>query len=90
LYFDADANYTYRSIDEPDGQNYIPLAPDFTSTGGLSFQNGMDFQGITIPLFKSRPANEDNSIVAKGYAIADFNINYEYQSVTFGYQLRIY
>jgi hypothetical protein len=45
LYFDADANYTYaRSIDEPDGQNYIPLAPDFTSTGGLSFQNGMDFQ----------------------------------------------
>jgi hypothetical protein len=42
----------------------------------------MDFQGITIPLFKSRPANEDNSIVAKGYAIAD--INYEYQSVTFG------
>jgi hypothetical protein len=28
------------------GQNYIPLAPDFTSTGGLSFQNGMDFQGI--------------------------------------------
>jgi hypothetical protein len=44
----------------------------------------MDFQGITIPLFKSRPANEDNSIVAKGYAIADFNINYEYQSVTFG------
>jgi hypothetical protein len=38
---------------------------------------------ITIPLFKSRPANEDNSIVAKGYAIADFN-NYEYQSVTFG------
>jgi outer membrane receptor protein involved in Fe transport len=44
----------------------------------------VDFQGITIPLFKSRPANEDNSIVAKGYAIADFNINYEYQSVTFG------
>jgi hypothetical protein len=29
------------------------------------------FRGITIPLFKSRPANEDNSIVAKGYAIAD-------------------
>jgi hypothetical protein len=33
-----------RSIDEPNGQNYIPLAPDFTSTGGVSFQNGMDFQ----------------------------------------------
>jgi hypothetical protein len=24
---------------------------------------------VTIPLFKSRPANEDNSIVAKGYAL---------------------
>jgi hypothetical protein len=57
------------------------------STGGLSFQNGMDFQGITIPLFKSRPANEDNSIVAKGYMN---NINYEYQSVTFGNSMRIY
>lgn len=33
---------------------------------------------------KNRPANEDNSIVAKGYAIADFNINYEHKSVTFG------
>jgi hypothetical protein len=29
LYFDVDANYTHaRSIDEPNGQNYIPLAPD--------------------------------------------------------------
>jgi hypothetical protein len=84
----ADANYTYaRSIDEPRGQNYIPLAPDFTT--GLSFQNGMDFQGITIPLFKSRPANEDNSIVAKGYAIADFIIMNIKVSLL-GYQLRIY
>jgi hypothetical protein len=47
LYFDVDANYTHaRSIDEPNGQNYIPLAPDFTSTGGVSFQNGMDFQEV--------------------------------------------
>jgi hypothetical protein len=46
LYFDADANYTYaRSIDEPDGQNYIPLAPDFTSTGGLSFQKWYGLSG---------------------------------------------
>jgi hypothetical protein len=86
LYFDADANYTYaRSIDEPDGQNYIPLAPDFTSTGGLSFQKWYGLSGgLRYRYLKSRPANEDNSIVAKGYAIADFNINYEYQSVTFG------
>ncbi len=33
---------------------------------------------------KSRPANEDNSIIAKGYIVSDLNINYEYKSVTFG------
>jgi hypothetical protein len=47
----------------------IPLAPDFTSTGGLSFQKMVWTFRVTIPLFKSRPANEDNSIVAKGYAL---------------------
>jgi len=86
LYFDADANYTYaRSIDEPNGQNYIPLAPDFTTTGGVSFQkwNGLS-GGLRYRYLKSRPANEDNSIVAKGYAIADFNVNYTHKSVTFG------
>jgi outer membrane receptor protein involved in Fe transport len=85
LYFDADANYTYaRSIDEPNGQNYIPLAPDFTSTGGLSFQKWNGFSGgLRYRYLKSRPANEDNSIVAKGYALADFNVNYTYNKVTF-------
>jgi outer membrane receptor protein involved in Fe transport len=69
LYFDADANYTYaRSIDEM-GKTTFPCTR-FHVTGGLSFQNGMDFRE-DLPLFKSRPANEDNSIVAKGYAIAD-------------------
>lgn len=86
LFLDADANYTYsRSIDEPSGQDYIPLAPDFTSTAGLSITKLKGFSGgIHSRLLKSRPANEDNSIVAKGYMITDLNINYEYRSLTFG------
>ena len=86
LYFDADANYTHaRSINEPSGQDFIPLAPDFTSTGGLSFQKWNGFSGgLRYRYLKSRPANEDNSIVAKGYAIADLNLNYTYDKVTFG------
>ncbi|TDE30526.1 TonB-dependent receptor [Flavobacterium ranwuense] len=86
LYFDADANYTYaRSIDEPKGQDYIPLAPDFTTTGGLSFQKVNGFSGgIRYRYLKNRPANEDNSIVAKGYFISDLNINYQYKNVNFG------
>lgn len=86
LYFDADANYTYaRSMDEPTGQDYIPLAPDFTTTGGLSFQKINGFSGgVRYRYLKSRPANEDNSIVAKGYFISDLNINYQYKSINFG------
>jgi hypothetical protein len=86
LYLDTDANYTYaRSIDEPKGQDYIPLAPDFTSTGGLSFQKLNGFSGgIRYRYLKSRPANEDNSIVAEGYFVSDFNINYQYKNINFG------
>lgn len=86
LYFDADANYTYaRSIDEPKGENYIPLSPDFTTTGGLSFQKINGFSGgIRYRYLKNRPANEDNSIVAKGYFISDLNVNYQYKNINFG------
>lgn len=86
LYLDADANYTYaRSIDEAKGQDYIPLAPDFTTTGGISFQKVNGFSGgIRYRYLKNRPANEDNSIVAKGYFISDLNVNYQYKSMNFG------
>lgn len=86
IYLDGDANYTYaRSIDEAKVEDYIPLAPDFTATAGLSFQKWNGFSGgLRYRILKSRPANEDNSIVAKGYAIADFNINYKIKNVTFG------
>ncbi|WP_163409393.1 TonB-dependent receptor [Flavobacterium ajazii] len=86
FFFNLDANYTYaRSIDDPKGQNYIPLAPDFTSTGGLSFQNWKGFSGgLRYRYMKDRPANEDNSIVAKGYFITDFNVNYTFKKVILG------
>ena len=36
LFANADATYTYaRSVEDPEGENYIPLAPDLTVTGGL-------------------------------------------------------
>ncbi|MFZ4544774.1 MAG: TonB-dependent receptor [Saprospiraceae bacterium] len=89
LFFDTDVNYTFaRSIDAPKGQNYLPLAPDLTSTGGLSFSRYKGFSGgFHYRYLKSRPANEDNSIVAKGYTVADANINYEYRNVTFGFSI---
>ena len=86
LFFDTDVNYAHgRSIDEPKGQDYIPLAPDFTSTGGLSITKLNGFSGgIRYRYLKSRPANEDNSIEAKGYMISDINLNYDYKNITFG------
>lgn len=66
-----------RSIDEPKGQNYIPLAPTASSTGGIFYKAKYGFNGsIGYRYIKNRPANEDYSIVAKGYFVADASLNY--------------
>lgn len=79
LFAHCDVNYAYaRSIDDPEGQNYIPLAPDLTSTTGISFQHPRGINAsIRNRILRRRPANEDYSITAKGYSIADLTINYE-------------
>ncbi|RFN59045.1 TonB-dependent receptor [Marixanthomonas ophiurae] len=86
MYFFGDVNYTYaRSTEAPDGEDYIPLAPDLTSTGGVAFDNIGDFSGgLNYRYIKDRAANEDNSIVAEGYFVTDFNINYTYKNLVFG------
>ena len=87
LYLDTDATYTHaRSVDSPDGENYIPLAPDFTLTGGLSINNFKGFSGgIRYRYIDDRPANEDNSIIAEGYFVTDINANYTFKNnITLG------
>ena len=78
LFANADINYTLaRSIDEPDGQDFIPLAPDLTSAGGFIVNNLGKFSGgISYRYVDDRPANEDNSIIAEGYFVSDMNLNY--------------
>ncbi|BAO74611.1 TonB-dependent receptor [Winogradskyella sp. PG-2] len=79
LFVNSDVNYTVaRSVDEPDGQDFIPLAPDFTSTGSISVKGLKGFSGgLSYRFVDDRPANEDDSIVAEGYFVTDFNINYD-------------
>lgn len=86
LYFNGDINYTVaRSTDEPEGEDYIPLAPDLTSSGGLSFANIGNFSGgLNYRFIGDRPAIEDNSVVADGYFVTDFNINYSIKNWTLG------
>ena len=78
LYTYLDFNHTIaRSIDEEEGNDYIPLAPDLTMTGGLNYSLNKKLNaGLKFRYIKNRPANEDNSIEALGYFINDFNISY--------------
>ncbi len=78
LYADMDLSYTHpRSTESPEGKNYIPLAPLFTSIGGLSFRKGNGLNGsMRYRYMAARPANEDYSITAKGYFIMDAIVNY--------------
>ncbi len=86
LYLYSDANYAYaRSTEEADGEDYIPLAPSLTAAGGLTFNNLGKFSGgLNYRYVKDRPANEDNSIVADGYLISDFNLSYNTKNWTYG------
>ncbi|AXO79838.1 TonB-dependent receptor [Olleya aquimaris] len=82
IYFNTDATYTRaRSLEEDNGNDYIPLAPDFTVVGGLSFKDINNFSGgINYRYVDDRPANEDNSVQAEGYFVTDLNLNYAFDN----------
>lgn len=90
LFWNFDANYTLaRATDEAPGEDYIPLAPDLTMVSGIHILHpGGLYAGAEIRYIKDRPANEDNSIVAKGYQVVDMNIGYEWHSLDFGVQIQ--
>lgn len=79
VFFDFDLNYAFaRSVGEPQGEDYIPLAPKLTSVGGISIRNYKRFfGGIQYRYLSDRPANEDNSVIAEGYVVTDMNLNYQ-------------
>lgn len=89
FFFDSDATFTSaRSLENNAGENYIPLAPSFTMSGGLSFSNLGNFSGgFRYRYLADRPANEDYSIIADGHLVSDFNINYKRKDIIFGITL---
>lgn len=86
VFFDSDITYSNaRSINEPEGANLIPLAPDLTASGGLSYSKPRGFSGsLRYRYIKDRPANEDFTITAEGYFIMDLSLNYKYRNLSFG------
>ncbi|UBM63213.1 TonB-dependent receptor [Candidatus Sulfidibacterium hydrothermale] len=85
LWADADLTLSRGRINDlPEGKNYIPLAPNFTLTGGLTMMNfhGFDVSLRTIHI-GSRPANEDNTVRALGYTLVNFGASYHLKKYTF-------
>ncbi|MFN4084931.1 MAG: TonB-dependent receptor [Spirosomataceae bacterium] len=77
-FLDADLNWTHpRAISEEPGAQYIPLAPIWSSVGGITYQSKQGLSGsLRYRWLGDRPAKEDYSLVAKGYRIVDFQLNY--------------
>jgi len=78
LYAGININYAHpRCIDAPKGEDYLPLAPTFTSTGELNFKFSKGWNGgISYRYLHDRAGNEDYTLTAKGYFVTDLSVNY--------------
>jgi hypothetical protein len=78
IFSDFDFTYTSpKALDVSKSEAYIPLAPLLTFTGGLSFKFKNGFNGnVRFRHLADRPADETNTIIAKGYTIFDAGMFY--------------
>ena len=78
LFLDTDVNYNHgRQTNAPADANYIPLAPTFTTIGGLTYKAPKGLSGsLRYRPIDSRPANDDGSIRARGYFLFDAVLSY--------------
>ncbi len=90
LFWNVDATYTHaRSIDAIEGENFIPLSPDLTITGGVDVMLIKGLYGsLDVIHLADRPANEDNSIVADGYTVTNINAGYRWNQASIGFQIQ--
>ncbi|MEO8066710.1 MAG: TonB-dependent receptor [Flavobacteriales bacterium] len=86
LFADADLNLVDgKVIGPPSGEDAIPLAPRFTTIGGLAYKRDRGFNAsVRYRHIADRPANETNSVVAKGYVLLDATASYRLKSLEIG------
>ena len=76
----ADLDFSFaspRAIGVAKEESYLPLAPKFTSVGGLTYRKQTGWNGsLRYRYMADRPANETNTVVAKGYLVLDGAVNY--------------
>lgn len=78
LFADVDVSLANpRALGVEKAESYLPLAPRFTSVGGLTYRKEKGWNGsLRYRYMADRPANENNAVVAKGYFVTDAAINY--------------
>lgn len=77
-----------RFKDEEHGENYIPLAPLMTSVLNVNWKNKKGIFGqLEYRHLEDRPANEDYSIIAKGYALLNANFGIKRKNSSYGIQV---
>lgn len=86
LYGTLDLNLAHpRELDASKGANYLPLAPLFSSTGGVFVKRDRGFSGgLSYRWLGRRPANETYSLVAQGYMLLDFSGSYRWKREELG------
>ncbi|MEK7727393.1 MAG: TonB-dependent receptor [candidate division KSB1 bacterium] len=79
LWADADVTISKGiARDEPRDANEIPLAPRLTSTGGLTARSRRGYDAsLRYRHVAERPANETNTVRAKGYTVFDLFGDYQ-------------
>lgn len=83
---DIDINYAKaRSTEALSNENRIPLAPPLTSIGGINYTSSKGFQAsLRYRYLSDRPADETNTLIAKGYTLCDAVGSYNYKHFVFG------
>jgi hypothetical protein len=78
-----------RAIGVAKEESYLPLAPRFTSVGGLTYRKQTGWNGsLRYRYMADRPANETNSVVAKGYFVVDVAFNYSTKKWEAGFSIQ--
>ncbi|MBC8042105.1 MAG: TonB-dependent receptor [Rhizobacter sp.] len=78
LYADLDVNLSRgRYKDAAEGEDFIALAPTFTSVGGLTarYPNGLE-GSLRYRHLSAAPAIEDNSVQTRGYTVFDLTLGF--------------
>ncbi len=85
LFADVDLTLTRARFITGDAANRVPLAPRATLTAGLAahprFGDYQPFGAYRIRAIADRPANEDGSLVARGFVIQDVSAGLRYRDI---------